>query len=509
MICLFVGFFCFGSSSFIKADASVHGFRDSLGRQRVFHGVNAVYKIPPWAPSQGQWNAYDSLVEKDFQDLSSWGFNFIRLGVMWPGVNPTNATFFNSTYLAQMESIINAAGKYGIVTLVDLHQDLLSSYFCGEGAPDWAIKPPSGIAEFPLPVKLPYKLDSNGKPLPKECEQLTFSDYYVSEAVSGAFQALYENENGLMDAYLRFWDFVSKTFAQNTNVIGYELINEPFFGDIFKNPKLLESGVTDREYLLPMYDKATKVIRQNDASHIIFFEPSVADETHSGFDFSPANDTNACYSYHCYCPKTPTGDGLKEDLCHVALDWELKMKMDDAKRINNGVCSMMTEFGAVDNSIYSSERMDFQTNQMDSNGAQSWSYWQYKPFYDITTTGGDAESFYFFNGTLQAVKVKTLARTYAEAVQGALSSTSFDMKSGDFSLVYTADISIQAPTQIYVSSFYYPTGYNVTITPPSAATWKRSPTSPHRILVNAAKVGQIELRISPDVSGRSRISKLN
>ena len=31
------------------------------------------------------------------------------------------------------------ASKYGIYTLLDAHQDVLSEKFCGEGIPDWAV----------------------------------------------------------------------------------------------------------------------------------------------------------------------------------------------------------------------------------------------------------------------------------------------------------------------------------------------------------------------------------
>ena len=31
------------------------------------------------------------------------------------------------------------AGKYGIYSLLDAHQDVLSQKFCGEGIPDWAV----------------------------------------------------------------------------------------------------------------------------------------------------------------------------------------------------------------------------------------------------------------------------------------------------------------------------------------------------------------------------------
>ena len=34
----------------------------------------------------------------------------------------------------------NRAADYNISVLLDMHQDVLSAKFCGEGAPDWAIE---------------------------------------------------------------------------------------------------------------------------------------------------------------------------------------------------------------------------------------------------------------------------------------------------------------------------------------------------------------------------------
>ena len=45
-------------------------------------------KGPPWIPSRGDFDQYTSLVAKDFELMRSAGINLIRLGVMWPGVEP-------------------------------------------------------------------------------------------------------------------------------------------------------------------------------------------------------------------------------------------------------------------------------------------------------------------------------------------------------------------------------------------------------------------------------------
>jgi endoglycosylceramidase len=89
-----------------------------------------------------------------------------------------------------------------------------------------------------------------------------------SFAVGQAFQALYTNANGFADAFVSFWDAVSSFFALEENVVGFELLNEPYFGDVFENPILLLPGETDRRYLAPLYERTIKTIRNNDKGRL-------------------------------------------------------------------------------------------------------------------------------------------------------------------------------------------------------------------------------------------------
>ena len=61
---------------------------DAFGRERAFHGTNAIVKGPPWMPSRDGFDGLTSLTAKDFQLMQAAGLNVIRLGVMWPGVEP-------------------------------------------------------------------------------------------------------------------------------------------------------------------------------------------------------------------------------------------------------------------------------------------------------------------------------------------------------------------------------------------------------------------------------------
>ena len=42
--------------------------------------------------------------------------------------------------------------------------------------------------------------------------------------------------------------------VSDEHVLGYEIMNEPWCGDVYEDPTLLMPGVADRRYLQPMYD---------------------------------------------------------------------------------------------------------------------------------------------------------------------------------------------------------------------------------------------------------------
>merc|ERR1712166_64043 len=93
---------------------------DDAGRAVIFHGVNIVYKVAPYIPSQGEFEPQLSLNDKDIEDLKSWGMNFVRLGVMWEAVERT-AGVYDREYLSEVDALVTKLGEAGIYTLVDMH----------------------------------------------------------------------------------------------------------------------------------------------------------------------------------------------------------------------------------------------------------------------------------------------------------------------------------------------------------------------------------------------------
>lgn len=95
----------------------------------------------------------------------------------------------------------------------------------------------TGDAEpFPYPLSsTPYKINpKTGYPYPSDCGKREWGDYYFSEAASKAFQSIYSNVDGLLDEWADFWKKTATYFKSSPSVIGYELINEPFAGDIYR-----------------------------------------------------------------------------------------------------------------------------------------------------------------------------------------------------------------------------------------------------------------------------------
>lgn len=53
---------------------------------------------------------------------------------------------------------------------------------------------------------------------------------------------------------LKYWDTVSKRFANNQYVVGYDLLNEPPAGDVWRNTtNYINTTKTEKEVLQPFY----------------------------------------------------------------------------------------------------------------------------------------------------------------------------------------------------------------------------------------------------------------
>lgn len=177
----------------IQVDPQSQHFLDEYDRVRIFHGVNVVYKIPPYLPNLTDFDPQNSLTNDDLNNLHNWGFNVIRLYTSWMGVNPTSENHIDQEYLSQLSVIVEMMENKGIYALLDCHQDIFSRYFCGEGVPNWIAEKlgDTMIKSFPFPIASNITREPDtGYPILDECLKRPFSEYYFTEAVMNGFKML-------------------------------------------------------------------------------------------------------------------------------------------------------------------------------------------------------------------------------------------------------------------------------------------------------------------------------
>ena len=453
-------------------DPETHQFVDQDHRQVFFHGLNVVCKGPPYIPAIDHFEPQVSFVKEDAEMLRSLGLNAIRLGVMWPGVEPAKDQF-DAKYLSDVGHIVRLAAEHGIHTILEMHQDLLSEKFCGEGAPSWI-----GFENksFPTPINFPFPKDRDGVPAAQDCESLPWPSYHETLDCGRAFQNLYENVNGARDAWAKYWQKVANLGrGMGAAVLGYELINEPWVGDTIRDPTLLLPCSASNRLLTPAYEALAKAIRQVDEDHCVFFAAPTLDQGCTSFSEVPGGAAwrhKSVFAYHFYQPPWPSHEACAQYV---------------TENLRNLRCgAMLTEFqtGSSDETaalpdaqMHTKMRttMDFADKYL-----QSWIGWEYKDFGHRKT--GTGRAVWDAQGNLLTGTCRTLARTYAQTVAGVARAMQFDAHTGAFMLRYDVSAKTSATdSRIFVSQqYHYPKGYMVDCQP-QGVTW-HSPSPGHVVV---------------------------
>ena len=452
LVCLAL---CGSSLSKLKINPMSKHFVNDLGEIKIFHGVNVAYKVSPFLPPNLDTFNYDnSFSEEDAKLLKKWGMTVVRLTFYWEAVEAVRGVY-NDQYISQMKKIVETCAKHGISVYLDLHQDVANRQFCGEGMPDWAIKPAdSFLTKFPAPlfnIKLEYGPD--GYPTKESCLKNEFGTYYATYQVEDAYQNLWTNWNGVGDSFGDMWAYIASNFKDYENVIGYELLNEPFTGNLFKNPSL----VFNNPMVMPFYTTVHNKIRAVDDETIIFFEYPTSDEFFDGVHGSPGGkeyNDRQLISYHVYA--TAAGDpkhDLSTNTYTEALFRHAYKKLDQ-----ENLAGFLTEFGAISGLTKPGvDNIKFVLDTADTK-LQSWTYWQYK-FYDDYTTAAlpaNCEGFFDGEGNVIAPKVKALTRPYIHTSPIHIRSMSYDYETGVFKaqLEKSAN-SVNSQLLLYLNEEYH------------------------------------------------------
>lgn len=180
-------------------------FINEDGAEVILNGINLVCK----SKEMGYVEPCDESLFKWFHDQ---GYNIIRMGLIWDGVEPEPGVY-DDVYLSKIKQQINWAERHGIYVFLDMHQDLYSVLY-SDGAPEWAT----------LTDGLPHITGD------------MWSDAYLSSpAVNRALDNFWKNapaldNSGLQDHYAAMWKHVVNFFGDCSNIIGYDIMNEPYPG---------------------------------------------------------------------------------------------------------------------------------------------------------------------------------------------------------------------------------------------------------------------------------------
>lgn len=432
-------FLLFASSTWsLRFDTRGTDIIDELGRVRQFHGINSVKKEAPWVPF---------VISNEFQRhlLSSMGINFVRLGLMWSGVQPS-ADFFNSSYVSIIKEGIHELARSNISVILDLHQDVGSSLFCSyDGFPLWLVQQMNFSRAFPYPL--------NGT-----CVDHDWFAFYFAESTGQFFQALYDNKFGIQDRFVDFWNYVAKEFADVPNVVGFELLNEPWCGDYISRPDLLVPGIAGALNLEPLYKRTITAIRSVDPSRLVLIEPMTwagvfgptVQLLSTGFDKALSDRT--ILSVHYYCWMFHQHDSGYDFKTRAACDGLLGPKsFSDFQKDGSAlqVPVMLTEFGLCRPKVNRTDQDGSVECESVLDNSQrhhiSWVYW------DVADQPWNPE----------VDDVSIFARPYATAVGGRIKEEWFDVKAKGYHIAFIPS-SIDVETEIFLASmWHYQGGYDV------------------------------------------------
>lgn len=406
------------------------------------HGFNLVAKTPPYEPGADGFGAQDAAF------LAAHGFNAVRLGVILEGLEPEPGTF-DAAYLKSIKSTVNLLGRYGIYSLIDFHQDMYNEAFQGEGLPSWMI-------------------DDDG--LPAEPQAGFPGNYFGMPALNRAFDNFWANvqgpdNEGLQNWYAAAWAHVATALSGNDNVLGYDLMNEPWPGSVWAScfppagcPSFDEGALTS------FYRVVTTAIRGVDQSHLIFYEPLLTFDYSAPTYLGDLDEPNTGFNFHVYClaalgaPETPPTRATCDQVESTTVDNALSQATASPGPL------LLSEFGATNDTTEL-------RNVADLADAASipWLDWAFCECGD--PTGSSTEGLVYnaeeppTGSNVDTAILDALDEPYPQLVGGTPEGYAFDPTTDSFTFTYStltpSGAASGSPTVVYVPPLQYPQGYSV------------------------------------------------
>ena len=427
---------------------------DEHGRVRIFHGANVSgrAKVPPFLPLEDA-----SLLDP----LRRWGWNLVRLVLAWEAAEPEPGKY-DDAWLDRMVDLALACHARGLHVIVDLHQDLFSRQYGGDGAPGWALPPEPGRARF--------------------TGRRWFANYFFSEPVIEALDRFWRNADGIQDRYHDMLTHVARRFSHVPGVLGYDPWNEPV-----GRPRDTLRGRFERETLALFYRRAIAAVRQGDAERLVVIEcEPLAGLGHRCF-LPALRENELVFGPHLYDAVAIATGKYRGPLSahpltaarHAATGRRLSMPV------------LIGEFGVLNGHGGGRAMIESQVRDFDARFF-SWAAWHYHPGAvdwndedaSLVTADGRERDF-----------LAPLTRPWARAIAGRPTFCRFDPAAHRFNFRYVPDPACTAPTEIVIPHRAFHAGASIVV---EGAAWHGDSVTGETLLVDPDSTAR-EVRVT--VSG--------
>jgi len=178
--------------------------------------------------------------EKDVAAIAGWGFDHIRLPFHYNVFYDPDTGTFKEDGFALLDTFLEWCRTHGLYVILDMHAT------------------------------------------PGAQNALNISD-------SDGVARLWTEPDPYQDQTVEIWTEIARRYADETQIIGYDLINEPVTPD----------GVTTED-LFVFYERLAEAVRQVDTNHILFIEGNYFATTFLAPEDLVPFDDNMVYTFHKY-----------------------------------------------------------------------------------------------------------------------------------------------------------------------------------------------------------------
>lgn len=309
--------------------------RDEHDRIILMHGVNVSNFAKQSASNRAglTWHTED-----EYRLLLKYGFNAVRYLVFWEALEPQKSQF-DTEYLRKVAEDITRITSAGLLVMVDMHQDIYTQAYGGDGFPIWTMKPEGGA--------------------------FVAQKYWAANLLQPAVKNCYKNfwaDSDMQDRYIFALDMLVRTLQVIPGVIGFDIMNEPYPHDLWKFSKF------EQTILTKFYGKVQRI-----GANRLFFEPWMSTSSGIPSDLAFKPTRKAACAPHYYDIFLDAGKPYKW-FNKALLEKAVAIKVQEANQL--GAPLVYGEFGLDPSVPRAMEFLQDFNNELGKYGV-GWFYWSY------------------------------------------------------------------------------------------------------------------------------------